>query len=408
MPMPYLLMAVLFAGLAVLAAAGASLISLQLQPWFQGVRWLRVHLINIGLFTEVAFGILPALVSARAGRPRPPFRWSIWLLLNAGLIVLLIGIPLINATLIIAGGTLIFIASALLIKQLGEARGPKRQPAPATAQTGRAFYIAGLSYLLLGIFLGVGLWLGWGQALGLSNPKEVHVHANLWGFVSLTFAGLLFDTYPSFAGRAPAWPRSSTAIFWMMTLGALGLVAGPWLEASLLSTLGLILHTGGTLWLLANIVKPLIGDRRAWTAGMLHLVTGYVWLLAPTIVAPLMVLNAPGFPVAEVESNGGPILVYGWMLQFGYAMLPYLFARALLPDEPARLGGNRFSLMATHAGGVFYWLGLFVVEAQPILHGVAFGVWALSLLPIVAGLWRTLRRALDGRAGDGLRVAGGG
>ena len=47
------------------------------------------------------------------------------------------------------------------------------------------FYLAGLAYLLFGIIVGSGIWFGWGQALGMANPTEVHIHTNIWGFMSL-------------------------------------------------------------------------------------------------------------------------------------------------------------------------------------------------------------------------------
>lgn len=85
--------------------------------------------------------------------------------------------------------------------------------------------------------------------------------------MALVFAGLLVDLYPDFAKRPLAWSRSVTPIFWMMTLGALGLVLYPWLHSLWFAVPGLILHLGATIWLLLNVVKPLWGDRRAWTAG---------------------------------------------------------------------------------------------------------------------------------------------
>lgn len=367
---PYFLMTLLYASLAVLAALDSSLTSFNLLQWFNGLRWLRVHLVNLGVLAEVAFGLLPVLTAARARRPRPRTRWDIWLALNGGLLILLVGVPLINAALIIAGGTLTFIATALLILHLGELRGASKTPG---AGAGRRFYLVALSYLLLGIILGAGLWLGWGKALHLQSVKEVHVHANLWGFASMLFAGLLVDLYPAFAKRPMAWLRSTAAIFWAMALGALGLVAGPWSRSDFISTVGLLVHTAGTILLLANVIKPLGGDRRAWTPGMLHLVTAYVWLLIPTIMAPLIVLNAPGFPVAEIESNGGPILVYGWMLPIGYALIPHIFTRLFRPGEPALLGGNWVSLAAVHLGAAFFLPGLFFTAYQPALHGTAFG-----------------------------------
>jgi hypothetical protein len=40
------------------------------------------------------------------------------------------------------------------------------------------------------------LWVGWNEPLRLGVPKEVHIHANSWGFASLVFAGLLIDLLP--------------------------------------------------------------------------------------------------------------------------------------------------------------------------------------------------------------------
>jgi len=73
---------------------------------------------------------------------------------------------------------------------------------------GRSFYLAGLSYLLLGIIVGSGLWFGWDTALRMAVPIEIHIHANNWGFMALVFAGLIVDLYPGFTGRTLAWPRS--------------------------------------------------------------------------------------------------------------------------------------------------------------------------------------------------------
>src|SRR5690606_11350588 len=118
---------------------------------------------------EAAFWLMPALVAARRGQSPPKTRWSTWLALNSGIIVLLIGIPLINSTLILTGGTLVFIAVLLLIKQLAD-MGAK--PLDASGGQGRPFYIAGLSYFLLGIIVGTGLWLGWGAWLRIKVPIE--------------------------------------------------------------------------------------------------------------------------------------------------------------------------------------------------------------------------------------------
>lgn len=392
---PYLLMVVFFLSMAFLGALGAAFTSAGWLSWFNGLPWLRAHFITIGVLLEAAFGVLPFLVPRRDGQD-PPMRWDIWLALNGGLLMLLIGIPLINATLLVSGGTLIFVAATLLLMQLG--KGLRVRPARLKASSGRNFYVAALLYLLLGIFLGSGLWLGWGQALGIANPKEVHVHANLWGFTSLLFAGLLVDVYAQMSGRSLAWPRSTTVVFWSMALGALGLVVGPWIGVNALTAGGLVVHTAGTLLLLANVIRPLWGRRQARSAGMGHLIGAYVWFLLPVVVAPFIVANVDSVAVQNVEQSGAPILVYGWILQFGYALIPYLFARALKKNEPARLGGNWLSLATIHAGGIAYALSLFLGVQTGLLQAIAFVLWAISMLPILRDLWRMVTGEVEGRS----------
>ena len=196
---PFLLMAVFYLIVAIVAAVDASLTSFALLPWFTGLPWLRVHFITLGVLTETAFGVLPAFVAGRRAAAPPSTRWDIWLLLNAGLVVLLAGIPSISAGLIIMGGTLVFLAVILLALQLrqlggGESRG----------NGSFKFYVTGLFYLLVGITIGTGLWVGWNAPLHIGVPKEAHIHANSWGFASLVFAGLLVDLLPALTGKALA------------------------------------------------------------------------------------------------------------------------------------------------------------------------------------------------------------
>jgi hypothetical protein len=393
----YFLMTALFLAMAALVAADAALASFTLLPWFNGLRWLRVHFITLGAVTEALFGLLPVVVAIRAGLPRPKFRWDIWVTLNLGLLTLLVGIPIVNHALILAGGTLIFTAATLLLVQLlgmRRAATPHAQPT-AGGGAGRKFYVAGLSFFLVGIIVGTGLWLGWSEWLRIRVPIEVHIHANNWGLMSLVFAGLLVDMYPAWAGRPLAWPRAITPIFWMLTLGALGLVLGPWVKSELFSVPGILLFLTATFWLLLNVIKPIRGDRAIWSQpGIWHLVTSYFWILAPVLVAPLIILGVPGFPGAGIEQNAPQALIYGWVLQFSYAFLGFFFYRLFLPDQPARLGGSWLSLVAVHLGGVFLWASIFFVDYQGLLHGMAYVLWAVSIIPIVWSLWQIMRQGL--------------
>src|SRR5690606_2008342 len=118
------------------------------------------------------------------------------------------------------------------------------------------------------ILVGTGLWLGWSEPLRIRIPIEVHIHANNWGFLSLVFAGLLVDVIPQVTGRPLASARSIRTLFWMMALGALGLVIGPWLGGPLWATVpGLVLHLTATLWGVIAAARALLAARLAKVPG---------------------------------------------------------------------------------------------------------------------------------------------
>lgn len=392
----YLLMTALFLGMAGLIAVDAALTSYTLLPWFNGLRWLRVHFITLGALAETIFGLLPAIVAIHAGLPRPKFRWDIWLPLNIGLLALFVGIPIINQALIFSGGTLVFVATLQLLVQV---RGLRR-PAPAEPESGswagRPFYLSGLSFLLLGILIGTGLWLGWNDWMQMQRPIEVHIHANNWGFMALVFAGLLVDLYPSWAARPLANPSSVRIIFWLMTLGGVGLVLGPWVGSSWFTVPGILAFLIATFWLLYNVIKPLWGDTDVWSRpGPWHILTAYLWILAPVLVAPLILLGVPGFPGPSIEANAPQALIYGWVLQFGFAIIPYSFERLFLPSRKAQLGGSWISLLLVNLGGILLWAGIFLPAYQGLLHGTAYLLWALSMVPIIQQVWRSAASGLS-------------
>ncbi len=321
MPIAYLITTLLYVLVALLAAADASLVSMNLASPFVALRWVRVHFITLGIISQVIFGLLPMLVASLSKKVRPAMRWDVWLTLNAGLVALIAGFAGANQPMILAGGTLVFSAATILLIQLWQVRG---DDAPASLK----FYITGLFYLLVGIIIGTGLWLNWSEALYIQVPLEVHIHANSWGFMSLVFAGLLVDFIPMVTERPLGSPRDVSLIFWGMTLGAFGLVLGPWLGGSLPPTVsGLILHLAATIWLIVLMVRALKASGKLAEAGAWHLVSSYMWILAPVLVAPLILLGfIKGGPV---EATAPQALIYGWVLQFGIALIPYIARRLL-------------------------------------------------------------------------------
>ncbi len=383
MPIPYLLTTLLYIFVALFIAADASLVSVDLISAFPALRWVRVHFITLGIISQVAFGLLPILVASLAKKPKPAFRWDIWLTLNVGFVALVAGFAGVNHPMIFAGGTLIFIAATLLLLQLWNVRGGE---APASLK----FYITGVFYLLVGIIIGTGLWLNWSEALYIKVPLEAHIHANSWGFMSLVFAGLLVDFIPMITGRPLGGKNAVNYIYWGMTLGAFGLVLGPWLGGSLPPTVaGLLLHISATVLLVVSMGRALKASGHLSTAGGWHLLASYTWILLPVLVAPTILLGfIEGGPV---ESIAPQALIYGWVLQFGVALIPYIARRFFLKADSPQLGGSWFSLAGTTLGSIFVWVSIFIVPARGVLYGIGFAIYALAMIPPVKELFEIAR-----------------
>lgn len=400
MQAPYFLMTGLYLLLTALVTLDSSIASLGWVPQLAGLKWMRVHFITLGVLTQLVFGVLPALTTKGLNLPKPKMNWIAWLIYNGGLVILLIGLPGIQRDSIITGGTMIFLAVLALMKDLiglrRSALAVKGREVCSTYSTTR-FYLGGLMYLLVGVLVGTGIWIGWSEPLRIAIPKEVHVHTNLWGYTALVFAGLIFDLFPGLAKQLIFGKiRVDMAVFGAMAVGALGLVTGPWLDIGWPAVYGLGLHTLGTLLLLGAFIRMVVRERGLRHPGGAHLVSSYLWMLIPTLVAPFIVAKASDrFPVGEVAGNGGPILIFGWILTFLLAVIPYFFNQVFRPNRPPAPGGSWWSLTAMHTGSVLFWLGLFLPNVQAALRAGAFFFWLVGMLPMLVELYGLAKAGTD-------------
>ncbi len=391
---PYMIMAFLYFGVAIVASLAAAFSLWNLSPWIHGTVWLRVHFITLGVLTELLFGAMPILTAKVHKLPRPKIRWDIWLALNIGIILLLIGIPPTNKVPIIAGGTLVFTATTLLLFQLAGIRAKSEKA--LEVNEGRKFYIAGLFFFLIGILVGTGIFPRWEEALGIvGDITETHIHANNWGFMALVFAGFFVDLYPKWAKRPLHNPKAISPIFWMMSIGAMSLILSPWFASQVLAGIGAVLHTSANVWLLTIAIKPLRGDKPAWTAGMAQMLISYIWLFAPLSMAPFVIFGVESMLPADLLAKTTPqALIYGWLLQFGYAVVPYFFRRFFIGEEQAELGGAWLSFWLVNVGAIFLWLSIFIEPARGILHGSAYLIWMASFIPVLIDLWNKTKAGM--------------
>ncbi len=388
MPNLYLISALFYLVTAVLMALDIALVNWGVLPGFSGLAWLRVHFITLGFVSQAVFGVLPRLQAARYQVSRPKTRLDIWLLLNLGLIALIAGIPIVNKAMILTGGTLVFVAAVLLalhlrdIAQHGTGAPPLDWP--------RRFYGMGLLYLLVGIIVGTGYWLAWSGPLHIASPIEVHVHANNWGFLSLVFAGMLFGLAPHLLQRPLASDGVAKTIFLGMTLGALGLVSGPWLGGSRsvpISVGGLLIHMVITAVLVVVAYRAFQSAGMLQDAGVWHVLLAYLWFFMPMFMAPIVVFHLGSIPGDRIEGTAPQALVYGWVMQLGMALVPYFLQRYLLKVEKPQLGGTWLSLALVNGGAAFIWLGIFIQPMDALLYGTAYVLLALAALAVAWQMW---------------------
>ncbi len=93
-------------------------------------------------------------------------------------------------------------------------------------------------------------------------------------------------------------------------------------------------------------------------------------------MAPLILLKVPGIPGSTIEGYAPQALIYGWLLQFGFAVVPYFFMWLFLPENEARLGGTRFSLLAVNLGSALLWAGIFFEANREPLYAAGYLLWA--------------------------------
>ncbi len=396
MPNLYLVSAIFYLITAVLMAFDVALVSLGVIPGYSGMAWLRVHFITLGFATQAVFGVLPLLQAARHKVPRPKARLDIWLTLNLGLIILIAGIPIVNKAMILTGGTIVFIAAGLLALHLRQIANSGEKSSPTDWP--RRFYGMGLLYLLVGIIVGTGYWLGWSAPLKIASPIEVHVHANNWGFLSMIFAGLLFSLAPTLLNRPLASEKVAKTIFWGMTVGALGLVSGPWWGGTRsipISVAGLLLHMVITGVLVVVIYKAFKAAGRLDNAGAWHVLLAYLWFFMPMLMAPIVVFHLGSIPGERIEGTAPQALVYGWIMQFGMAFIPYFVDSYLLKSDTPRLGGTWPSLLLVNVGSALIWLGIFIQPMDAILYGTAYLLLSLAALVVAWQLWKQIRGVFD-------------
>lgn len=111
------------------------------------------------------------------------------------------------------------------------------------------------------------------------------------------------------------------------------------------------------------------------------------------LIAPLILTHV--IAAGPVESTAPQALIYGWVLQFGIALIPYIARRYFLKEEHPQLGGCWGSLSAVTLGSVSIWVSIFIpAPAKGILYGIGFAFYALALVHPMKEMFEIVRDGL--------------
>jgi hypothetical protein len=313
---PFLLMAVLYLSVGLLAVIGKLGVEFGAVDALPRLRWLTIHFVTIGGLTQALFGVLPTLAGSASATTAATNRnrWFQWLTLNAGYPLVLIGMATGNTTTAAVGATLVLTALGGLVVAVFRAS--------TSGDRGTRFFRTAPWFLVVGILAAFGMLLnlhGPGEYFG---SIEAHVHANVWGFLALVAAGTLLTSIPHLFGADLRYPRLRSVTYWGVTVGAAGLVAGPWLARHELTMGGLAVYVIGTVALLANVVGTYRSGDRTRTRRLVLVLGAYLWLAFPVPWAPLVLLFPETVPGTAIELAAIDGLVFGWMLQLAMAFLP--------------------------------------------------------------------------------------
>jgi cytochrome c oxidase cbb3-type subunit I len=390
---PFWMMAALFVTAGLFFAVLQGLGAVPGMPGPSNLRWLRVHLITIGTITQMIFASLPGLLARRLGLPgrAPGETWLQWALLNGGFLLIIAGLVGIDAWTAAAGATLVFVAVWRLLNGILAAW-------KASGRTWRdsvRFYATAPLYLMTGIVAALGLLFNWWAPGGRQGWVEVHVHANVWGFLALVVAGMLSDIFPALVGGPMARPGWTGRIYTLLNLGLIGLIVGPWVNYHVITVAGLVTYFVGTAHLILNLALTLLARRKA-TPASLHMPLAYLWMIVPAFFAPFIVMAPQFVHPAAVESAATQGLVNGWVLGMVMGALPLVLRTrggrndgTVFTAEPNGQDGTWVSLVGLNLGVALVWATA-VVTAPTAVQVLTIGGYTLiaaAWIPFLRRIW---------------------
>ena len=301
------------------------------HPVVPAPRWLMIHLLLLGAvthsilvwsrhFADALLHTAPAPHDRREQSAR-------LLLLNAGVVVVVLGVPSETWPATVAGATAVTVAvgwhGVALVAQM-------RRALPSRFGATVRYYVAAAALLPVGAFLGAAL------ARGLGDPAHAqvmlaHATVNLLGWMGLTVVGTLVTLWPTMLrtrisdGAEPAARRALPVLVVAVLVAAGGALTGLLPVVSL----GLVGYLAG----LGVLARPFVVVARGKPPAAFptwSVLAGVGWLVGSLVTLAVGLATASSWHVAHQRVDWvTPALAAGFAAQVLLGALSYLVPVAL-------------------------------------------------------------------------------
>jgi nitrite reductase (NO-forming) len=376
------------------------------HPVVPAPRWLMVHLLLLGAVTHSILvwsrHFADALLHT-APQPGDRRTQSLrLLLLNAGVLLVVVGVPGDAWPVTVAGATLVTVAVAWhggsLVAQL-------RRALPARFGATVRYYVAAAALLPVGALLGVLM------ARGLGDPMHAqvmlaHEAVNLLGWMGLTVVGTLVTLWPTMLRTriADGAERAARRALPVLVAAVVVAAGGALLGLRPLVVAGLLGYLGG-LGLLAPPFVAVARQKPPAAFPTWSLLAGVGWLVGSLVTLVVAVGSAPSWAIVHERASWmTPALAAGFAAQVLLGALSYLVPVALGGGpSPARAAntvldrGGALRVVLVNAGLLVCLLPapslVRVLASMLVLGGLA------AFVPLLFLAIRASRRARATRTG---------
>jgi nitrite reductase (NO-forming) len=384
--------------------------------WLPDANWLMLHLVLLGALTHSilvwSFHFAQTLLRSPASPAQAKALDRRLVLVTAGAVAVLAGVPLGVWALVLAGGTVVSFAVGWHGLELWRML---RKALPARFRVSVRYYIWAASALVVGAAFGVTLAWEWPDPWH-GRLLVAHALTNLLGWVGLTVTGTLLTLWPTMLRTrldpaAERWTRQALPVLGAaIVVAAGGALAGlGWLAAAgVVGYLAGLALWGHGLWRPLRQSPPREFGPASVTVALLWLVAGLGWAGWLLATAPDWATVREGFiwPAAVLGAGFGVQVLTG--------ALSYLLPSVLGGGPSVVRAGQQwfnkagsFRLIAIN-GGLLLWLlptpSWVKVTGSLLALGAAASFLPLMVLGLKASI-AARRELLARRESDGVPPA---